>query len=165
MEIEIFDKKITLQKKDRKVGGEAPSISLKMLNGEEKIVGMMADKVQVMITLPYSNSLSYELEEIVKKHSAKSLIYFISSEKLQRSVDESIATIEFKDFAMKFGVYANEETCAKAIFIINKDGLFEYVDILENVVDEFNLSAFDEALESAINFKKKGHTHENWMGV
>ena len=67
MEIFVNDAKITLQKKERFVGGEAPAILIKMANGEEKVIGMMADKVQVMITLPFANSLSAHLKSVIEK--------------------------------------------------------------------------------------------------
>lgn len=51
--------------KERKIGSEAPAISLKMNSGEEKVIGMMATKVQVIITLPFSTSLSDAMQEII----------------------------------------------------------------------------------------------------
>ncbi|MEA3353210.1 MAG: hypothetical protein U9Q33_05310, partial [Campylobacterota bacterium] len=63
------------------------------------------------------------------------------------------------------GVYATDELCAKSIFIINKEGEIVYKEILEDLESEFNLKVFDKKLTEAIKFKKKGHTHENWMGV
>lgn len=165
MEIELNGEKVTLQKKQRKLNSEAPAIRVKMLNGETKVIGMMADKVQVFITLPYSNSLSEELLSIIKKHQEKSLIYIISSQKLDKDTDEEFSSVEFKDLTAKMGVYINEQLCAKSIFIIDKDGEIVYKDILGNLSDEFDLEKFDTALDETIKFKKKGHTHENWMGV
>lgn len=165
MEILIDDKKIELQKKERKVGTEAPAVRVKMLNGETNVIGMMADKVQVMLTLPKEDSLSDKLADIINKHSAKSIVYIISSKKLLKNIDESSSSIDFKDFSMKFGVYANEEYCAKSIFIIDKEGEFVYKEIVGDLDSEFDLEVFDKALEDAINFKRKGHVHENWMGA
>ncbi|MDC7243508.1 MAG: hypothetical protein PQJ44_06170 [Sphaerochaetaceae bacterium] len=165
MEVLINNESIELQKRDRKVGSEAPSVRVKMLNGDTKVIGMMAPKVQAMITLPLSDSLSDELENILNKHKEKALIYIASSQKLNKYVDESCSTIEFKDFATKFGVFANEEFCAKSVFIIDKEGEIKYKEVLADLTSEFDLDSLDKALEEAINFKQKGHTHENWMGV
>ena len=66
---------------------------------------------------------------------------------------------------MKFGVNVDKELCAKSIFIINKDGEFVYKEIVANLVTQFDLTSFDDALDAAIKFRKKGHVHENWMGV
>lgn len=165
MEILINDQKVQLQKRERKVGSEAPAVRVKMLNGEISVIGMMAPKVQAMITLPKSESLSDELEEIINKYKEKSLIYIISSQKLDKNVDESTSSIEFKDFATKFGVYATDEFCAKSIFVIDKEGEIKYKQIMDDLSSEFDINSFDMALDEAINFKRKGHVHENWMGV
>lgn len=165
LDIQVNGEKITLQKKQRQLGSEAPAIRVKMLNGETKVIGMMADKVQVFLTLPYSDSLSDGLMDILEQYKDKSLIYIISSRELDKNVDQAFSSIEFKELASKMGVYVNETLCAKSIFIINKDGEIVYKDILENLSDKFDLEKFDTALDEAIKFKKKGHTHENWMGI
>ncbi len=165
MEIELNGEKITLQKKQRALKSEAPALRVTMLDGETKVIGMMADKVQVMISLPYSNSMSDSLENIINKHKEKSLIYTISSESLDKNVDPTFSSTSFTDYAMKMGVYVNDTVCAKSIFIINKDGEIVYKEILKTLEDEFDLELFDTSLDEAIKFKKKGHTHENWMGV
>jgi thiol peroxidase len=135
-----------------------------MDSGETKVIGMMADKVQVFITLPYKDGINQKLEEIINKHKAKSLIYLIGSQKLESSLDVDISS-DFKNLSLKMGVYINDELCAKSIFIINKDGEIVYKQIVESLDGEFDFDSFDSALDEAISFKKKGHTHENWMGV
>lgn len=165
MEIFVNDAKITLQKKERFVGGEAPAILIKMANGEEKVIGMMADKVQVMITLPFANSLSVHLKNIIEKYQEKAFVYLISSQTLENNTNVENLSTDFYDFSLKFGVNVDKTLCAKSIFIINKDGEFVYKEIVPNLFDEFDVTAFDEALDKAIKFKKKGHVHENWMGV
>jgi len=165
MEIEVNGEKLLLQKKERKLGSEAPALRVKMLDGETKVIGMMADKVQVLISLPYKDSMSDSLYSIIDKHNAKSLIYTISSQTLDKNVDEACSSIEFKDYSLKMGVYLNDEVCAKSIFIVNKDGEIVYKEILNTLDSEFDTELFDESLDEAIKFKKKGHTHENWMGV
>jgi len=165
MKIELNGEKIVLQKKARQLGSEAPALRVKMLNGETKVIGMMADKVQVLVSLPYTNSMSDTLESIINKHKEKSLIYTISSQPLDKNVDDSFSSIEFKDYSLKMGVYVNDQACAKSIFIINKDGEIVYKQILKTLDSEFDTELFDKSLDEAIKFKKKGHTHENWMGV
>ena len=164
MEIEIDNNKVVLQKKDRAIGTEAPAIRVKMDDGETKVIGMMADKIQVFITMPNEESLTSELESILTKHT-KALIYIISANPITKSLDNIDTSSDFKDFSLKMGVNVDDTLCAKSIFIINKDGEIEYKEIVPNLTDEFNLIQFDESLDKAIKFKKKGHTHENWMGV
>jgi len=164
LEIEIDNNKVVLQKKDRAIGTEAPAIRVKMDDGETKVIGMMADKIQVFITMPNEESLTSELESILTKHT-KALIYIISANPITKSLDNIDTSSDFKDFSLKMGVNVDDTLCAKSIFIINKDGEIEYKEIVPNLTDEFNLIQFDESLDKAIKFKKKGHTHENWMGV
>ena len=76
-----------------------------------------------------------------------------------------MSSSDFKDATLKLGVYIDDTLCAKSIFIINKDGEFIYKQVVPNLEDKFNLNEFDTALDEAISFKKKGHTHENWMSV
>ena len=152
-------------KKNRKIGSEAPAVRVKMLNGETKVIGMMAAKVQTMITLPYSDSLSDKLENIIKKHEVNSLIYIISSQTLNKEINKENSSVEFTEFCVKMGVNRDDELCDKSIFIINKDGEIVYKEILEDLKSEFDLEKFDSSLDEAIKFKKKGHTHENWMGA
>ena len=165
MEIILNGEKIELQKKERKLGSEAPALRIKMLSGETKVIGMMAEKVQVLLSLPFSDSLSDGMETIINKHKEKSLVYIISSEELNKNVDPESSSVEFKDYALKMGVYVNDKLCAKSVFIINKDGEIVYKELLGDLESEFDTAKFDTALDEAIKFKKKGHTHENWMGA
>jgi len=165
MEVIYNGQTVELQKKERRIGGEAPSVRVKMISGEQKVIGMMADKVQVMITLPYGNSFSNELYEIVKKHKEKAYIYFFSPEAFTREVDDGFATIDFESFCMKFGVFIDSSVCAKSAFVIDKEGEIVYLEIPKDIDNEFDLQKLDEEIQKAIEFKRKGHTHENWMGV
>jgi len=165
LHIIINNTPIPLQKKERKVGSEAPAVRVKMQSGQTKVVGMMAPKVQAMITLPKADSLSAALLEVIEKHKERSFIYLIAAKALQNDYNSDFYSLDFQDFAMKFGVYATDEVCAKSIFIINKEGEIVYREIVANGEDELDIEAFDSALDEAIKFKKKGHTHENWMGV
>lgn len=153
-----------IQQKERKVGSEAPAIRLTMENGETKVIGMMADKVQVLITLSQPKNFTEPMIEIIEKHQKKSLVYIICSEKISLPLPIDTSR-DFENFALKMGVYLNEEYCANSIFIINKDGEIVYKEVIEDFEATFDTQSFDTALEGAIRFKKKGHTHENWMGV
>ena len=157
--------KMIRKQKQRLIGSEAPAIRLKMLNGEEKIIGMMAEKVQVMISLPFSDSLSDALAEIIKKHQDKAFIYTISPNTLLNTINEAQSSIDFYDFTFKYGVNIDESLCHKAVFIVNKDGEIVYREVVDNPSYDFNTESLNKALDEAIKFKKKGHTHEEWMSV
>jgi len=165
MEVVVNGRKVELQKRDRKIGSEAPASRVKMLDNETKVIGMMADKVQCMITLANSYDLNASLLEIINKHKEKANIYVISATKLENLYDESMTSVDFVNFTTKYGVNIDDKSCAKSIFIINKDGEIEYKEVLDDLVSEFNFELFDIELDKAIKFKKKGHTHENWMSV
>ena len=154
-----------LQKNERKVGSEAPAICLDMSNGEIKVIGMMATKVQVMITLPFHHSLSDHLQKVIAKYQDEAFIYVISSQVLDQAHNLACSSTDFVEFARKFGVYIDETLCAKSVFIINKDGQFVYKEITHAIEDELDLELFETKLGEAIHFKKKGHVHENWMGA
>lgn len=165
METVVKGVKKPLQKNERKIGSEAPAISLTMLSGETKVIGMLATKVQVMITLPFHYSLSTALLKVIEKYQEQAFIYVISAQAQEQTLNPSFASIDFTELAKKFGVYVDETLCAKAIFIINKDGQFVYKEITSDVDDAFDLEMFETKLDEAIHFKKKGHVHENWMGA
>ena len=97
MEVLVEDKKIILQKKDRKIGSEAPAIKIKMLDENFKVIGMMADKVQVIITLNDHTDIVDLLTTIIKKYNNKANIYIISSSKIQIDLDSSMLSTDFQN--------------------------------------------------------------------
>ena len=154
-----------LLKNERKMGSEAPAISITMLSGESKVIGMLATKVQVMVTLPFHTSLNSGLLEIIQKYQEQAFIYLISAQALDQATNPAFTSTDFAEFAKKFGVYIDEALCAKSLFIIDKDGQFVYKEITSDVEDALDLEMFETKLDEAIHFKKKGHVHENWMGA
>ena len=81
------------------------------------------------------------------------------------AIDKSFISNEFKDFPIKFGVNIDDTMIANSIFIIDKEGLIKYKEIPSDLDDDFNIEQFDLSLNEVLNFKAKGHSHENWMGV
>ena len=165
MEVIVNNKSIKLQKRDRKIGSEAPAVKIKMLNGETKVIGMMAEQVQVMITLPYSHSLNDDINRIIHNNREKTSAYLISSDEFAYDVNKNYSSMDFENFSMKYGVYIDEYICAKSIFIISKDGEIVFKDVLADIKDEFDTNKFATELQKAVDFKKEGHTHENWMSA
>jgi len=165
LKIVVNDKKVELQKKQRDIGSEAPAVKLVMTNGEEKVIGMMADKVQAIITVNNDSDITDSLIQVMEKYYEKANIYIISSSEIDIVLDRSMTSSDFKKLSLKMGVNIDDTLCAKSIFIINKDGEIVYKSIVYDIDGEFDLATFDTKLDEAIRFKKKGHTHENWMGV
>ena len=54
---------------------------------------------------------------------------------------------------------------SNSIFVIDKEGVIKYKEIPADLEDDFKIEDFSILLNETVNFKPKGHTHENWMGV
>jgi len=165
MEVNFNNAIVELGEKQREVGSEAPAIKIKMSNGEEKVIGMMADKVQAIITVNNDSDITDSLIEIMEKYYEIANIYIISSNEIDIVLDRSMTSHDFKKFSLKMGVNIDDNNCAKSMFIINKDGEIVYKSIVYETDGDFDLAGFDTNLDETVNFKKKGHTHENWMGA
>lgn len=173
MEVTYKKEIYTLGKKDKKLESEAPAVRVKMINEETKVIGMMAPKIQVMITLPCIKSYNNGLHNILQEYSSKTLVYIITKsndqnlEKVKKaySIKDEFITNDFLNFSLKFGVNISEDLLAKSIFIIDKEGIIKYKQIPSNIETSFDLSEFKTKLAEIVNLKQKGHSHENWMGV
>ncbi len=173
MEVTYKDKRYTLGKKERNVEGEAPAVRVKMLDNETKVIGLMAPAVQVMVTLNDVSKYTLALHEVITTTKKKVNAYIIttsSNEDMEKiaeefSIDKGTISNDFKDFSLKFGVNIDDTMIANSIFVIDKEGIIKYKEIPANLEDDFNLEDFSITLNETVNFKPKGHTHENWMGV
>ena len=173
MEVTYKDKSYTLGKKERNVEGEAPAVRVKMLDNETKVIGLMAPAVQVMVTLNDISKYTLALHEVITTTKKKINAYIITTslnedmEKIveEFSIDKGTISNDFKDFSLKFGVNIDDTMIANSIFVIDKEGIIKYKEIPANLEDDFNLEDFSITLNETVNFKPKGHTHENWMGV
>ncbi|WP_428026048.1 hypothetical protein [Arcobacter sp.] len=173
MEVKYKKEFYILKQKEKKVDSEAPAIRVEMIDGQTKVIGMMAPKIQVMLTSPNIKDYNNGLHDILKKFQSKILVYIITSSPISEikkvttmfELDESTVSNDFNKFSLKFGVNLSENLIAKSAFIIDKEGLIKYKEIPSNAEHKLDLDEFEVALEEVINFKVKGHTHENWMGV
>ena len=173
MEVTYKDKSYTLGKKERNVEGEAPAVRVKMLDNETKVIGLMAPAVQVMVTLNDISKYTLALHEVITTTKKKVNAYIITpslNEDMEKiaeefSIDKGTISNDFKDFSLKFGVNIDDTMIANSIFVIDKEGIIKYKEIPANLEDDFNLEDFSITLNETVNFKPKGHTHENWMGV
>lgn len=157
---------LQLQGKIRNIGDEAPAIRVKMCDGSIKVIGMMADKVQMILTLSSFELLSKVLIELINEYNSQANIYILGSSKPELiDLDNGIISSDFEKFSLKYGVNIDESTCANSVFIINKDGEIVYKDVLGSLRDQFDFEKLKNQLQSAIEFKKKGHVHEDWMSA
>ena len=173
MEVTYKKETYTLGQRERKVESEAPAVKVKMINGEEKVIGMMATKTQVMITLPCIKAYNNGLHNVLQEYASKSIVYIVtksSDENLEKvkeayGIEDGFISNDFKKFSLKFGVSMSDELLAKSIFVIDKEGIIKYKQIPSNIETSFDLDEFKTKLDETVNFKQKGHVHENWMGV
>ncbi len=173
MEVTYKDKSYTLGKKERNVEGEAPAVRVKMLDNETKVIGLMAPAVQVMVTLNDVSKYTLALHEVITNTKKKVNAYIITpslNEDMEKiaeefSIDKGTISNDFKDFSLKFGVNIDDTMIANSIFVIDKEGIIKYKEIPADLENDFNLEDFSITLNETVNFKPKGHTHENWMGV
>lgn len=173
MEVIYKKETYTLGQRERKIESEAPAVKVKMVSGEEKVIGMMATKTQVMITLPCIKAYNNGLHNILSEYAKKTVVYIVtksSDENLEKvkkaySIEDGFISNDFKKFSLKFGVNISDELLAKSIFIIDKEGIIKYKQIPSNIETSFDLEEFKTKLDETVNFKQKGHVHENWMGV
>ena len=173
MEVKYKKEFYILKAKERKIDSEAPAVKVKMLNNEEKVIGMMAPKIQVMLTMPEIKDYNNGLNDILNKYKSKLLVYLITNSSLENikkvkdayDLEDGFISNDFSKFSLKFGVNLDEELIAKSVFIIDKEGAIKYKEIPSKVEASFNLDELEIKLEETVNYKAKGHVHENWMGV
>ncbi|MGB5918278.1 hypothetical protein [Arcobacter sp.] len=173
MEVKYKKEFYILKQKERKIDSEAPAVKVEMLNGESKVIGMMAPKIQIMLSSPNIKDYNNGLHDVLKKFESKILVYIItnsSSSDIKKittvfGLDEGNISNDFSKFSLKFGVNLSETLIAKSVFLIDKEGVIKYKEIPSNAEYKLNLDEFETSLEEVINLKVKGHTHENWMGV
>lgn len=173
MQVTYKNTSYTLGKKDRVIETEAPAVRIKMANNEVKVIGLMAPAIQVMITLNDISMYSSKIHEVINSTKRNIYAYIITTSNDEQIEDlvENLAlnkgfiSNEFKDFSLKFGVNINDSMIVNSIFVIDKEGVIKYKEIPADLDDDFNIEQFSISLNEVVNFKPKGHTHENWMGV
>lgn len=166
---------VSLNKKVLKKGGEAPAAKVFDIGGNEQIVGMIAVNIQLIVSLK-SLQDSYCMEALMALDRA-----FATTQKLSLSVvvgaNEEIKTFATQNqlqkvalyndkadnFAKRFGVAFEDGSFCNAFFVVDKEGelkLAKYIAKEETVLD---IADVIETTNDWINYKPKGHVHENWM--
>ncbi len=155
-----------LKGKARKIGGEAPAIRVKFANGEQNVIGMMSPKIQILLSLKELNSESeLFLSTLASKYvsSEKVVIYFITPLEKKLDIENINITLdEEMEFGKKFGVLLPDESgFANAVFVIDAEGEIIYLDTSSEKLP--SVEKVVEGVDSILNRKKRGHSHENWM--
>ncbi len=182
MQITVHGTPTPLLGKEIKLGNEAPAARITKLDGTQNVIGMIAPTTQLLIAIP---SLKTEVcslgakkfNDMVKKFSKLTTtmittddIDFVNEYASKESIENAELVIDTNlNFAKKYGLRISEgklkDRLARAVYVIDREGLIIYKEIVPEIVDEVNYEACLEAIENAVNEKKTGHTHEEWMSV
>lgn len=182
MQITVHGQVVTLLGKEKKAGAEAPAAKIYSTQGEQNVIGMIAPENQLLIAIP---SLKTEVcslgakkfNDLIKDFKKLKTIMVTTDDVefvtdfIQRENIENAEVVIDKDrhFAKKYGLLISEgklkDRLARAVFLIDREGMITYSEVVPEIVEEVNYDACIQAVDTLVNEKKTGHTHENWMSV
>lgn len=182
MQITVHGTPTPLAGKEIKVGAEAPAARITKLDGTQNVIGMIAPTAQLLIAIP---SLKTEVcslgakkfNDLVKKFSKLQTVMvttddidFVKDYAGSESIDSAELVVDTnRNFAKKYGLLITEgklkDRMARAVYVIDRDGLVAYKEVVPEIVDEVDYDACIAAVDKIVSEKKKGHTHEEWMSV
>lgn len=182
MNITVHGTLTALEGKEVNIGREAPSARITKLDGSKNVIGMIAPNTQLIISIP---SLKTEVcslgakkfNELVKQFKKLDTIMvttddieFVKEYVKSENINSAELVIDTDlNFAKKYGLLIKEgklkNRLARAVYLIDREGLIAYKELVGEIVDEVDYDACMEAVHKILNEEKKGHTHENWMSV
>lgn len=182
MEITVHGTPTPLSGKEVVVGGEAPAARITKLDGSQNVIGMIAPNVQLLIAIP---SLKTEVcslgakkfNDLVSKQKKLTTIMvttddldFVKDYAQKEGIDSAELVVDTnRNFAKKYGLLISEgklkDRLARAVYVIDREGVVIYKEVVPEVVDEVNYDACITEVEKILSEKKTGHTHEEWMSV
>ena len=182
MQISVHNTPTNLLGRELSIGKEAPAIRVTKLDGTQNVIGMIASQIQLLISLPSIKtdgcSLGAKKFDEAIKSFPKLITTIVTTDKKDEIEDfvksQNIENLEIvidsdKKFGKKYGVLIEDgklkDRLARAVFVVDKEGIVIYKEIVSEVTNEIDYDACLSAIETKIKEKKKGHTHENWMSV
>lgn len=186
MTITVHGTPTELSGKEVLVGKEAPAARITKLDGSQNVIGMISPNNQLLIAIP---SLKTEVcslgakkfNELVKQFKKLDTIMvttddleFVKEYAEKESIDSAEIVIDKdRNFAKKFGLLITDgklkDRLARAVFVVDREGVIAYKELVPEIVDEVNYDACIEAISAIVNAKQEGHghshSHENWMSV
>ncbi len=182
MQITVHGTATPLLGKEVKLGAEAPAARITKLDGTQNVIGMIAPTAQLLIAIP---SLKTEVcslgakkfNDLVKSYKKLTTIMvttddldFVKEYAEKEGIDGAELVVDTdRNFAKKYGLLISEgklkDRLARAVYVIDRDGLVAYKELVPEIVDEVNYDACIESVEQILSEKKTGHTHEEWMSV
>ncbi len=184
MKITVHGTPTELTGKEILVGKEAPAARITKLDGTQNVIGMIAPNSQLIIAIPSLktevcslgakkfNDLVKNLKKLDTIMVTTDDLEFVKDFSAKESIDSAELVVDTdRQFAKKFGLLISEgklkDRLARAVFVIDREGIIAYKEIVPEIVDEVNYDACIAAIEEIANAKKEGHghSHENWMTV
>jgi thiol peroxidase len=182
MEITVHGTPTPLTGKEQNPGKEAPAARVTKLDGSKNVIGMIAPTAQLLIAIPSLktevcslgakkfNDLIKQFPKLTTTMITTDDIDFVKDYAERESIDAAELVIDTdRNFAKKYGLLISEgklkDRLARAVFVIDRDGVIAYKELVPEIVDEVDYDACIEAVSKIANEKKKGHTHEEWMSV
>jgi thiol peroxidase len=182
MEITVHGTPVALSGKEVNPGREAPAARITKLDGTKNVIGMIAPTAQLLIAIPSLktevcslgakkfNDLIKQFKKLQTVMITTDDIEFVKEYVEREGIDSAEIVIDQdRNFAKKYGLLISEgklkDRLARAVYVIDQEGVVSYKEIVPEVVDEVDYDRCIEAVDKAANFKKKGHTHEDWMSA
>lgn len=182
MEITVHGTPTPLEGKEMKVGREAPAARILTLHGTQNVIGMIAPTAQLIVAIPSLktevcslgakkfNDLIKEFKKLKTIMVTTDDLEFVKDFVTREGIDRAEIVIDTdRDFAKKYGLLIREgklkDRLARAVFVVDQEGLISYKEVVREITNEVDYDKCIEAVDKTANFKKKGHDHENWMGV
>lgn len=182
MQITVHGTPTPLTGKEVKIGAEAPAARITKLDGTQNVIGMIAPTAQLLIAIPSLKtevcSLGAKKFNDLVKQFKKLQTVMITTDDIDFVKDfagnECIDSAELvvdpdRNFAKKYGLLISEgklkDRLARAVYVIDRDGLVAYKELVPEIVDEVDYDACIAAVDKIVSEKKTGHTHEEWMSV
>lgn len=184
MQITVHGTPTNLDGKELLVGGEAPAARITKLDGTQNVIGMIAPNSQLIIAIPSLktevcsmgakkfNDLVKDLKKLDTIMVTTDDIEFVKEYAKNECIDSAEIVVDTtRQFAKKFGLLISEgklkDRLARAVFVIDREGVIVYKELVPEIVDEVNYDACVAAIEEISKAKKDGHSHshENWMSV
>lgn len=182
MHITVHGTPTLLEGKEMVLSREAPAARVTNIDGSQNVIGMIAPSAQLLIAIPSLktevcslgakkfNDLIKQFKKLKTVMITTDDIEFVNDFVTREGIDSAEVVVDTnRDFAKKYGILISEgklkERLARAVFVIDQEGFISYKEVVAEITDEVDYDKCIEAVEKAANFKKKGHDHENWMGV
>jgi thioredoxin-dependent peroxiredoxin len=152
--------------KEVNVGGEAPAARITKLDGTTNVI-----KTEVCsLGAKKFNDLIKQFKKLTTVMITTDDMEFVKAYSERESIDAAELVVDSdRNFAKKYGVLIDggklDKRLARAVYVINREGVVTYKEIVPEIVDEVNYDACIAAVDEAANEVKKGHTHEDWMRV